>query len=340
MSDWFEDDDDNLIECDVCGNMNHPDETECGYCGEPLMGVRAGPVYVDKRFNDDHLGIIKEANRILGEYERQGFTLTLRQLYYQFIAQDYFPNTEQSYKRLGGIITDARLAGLISFSRIEDRGRQSNSWFVQDNPLAVLDDLKRRYAEDLWADQPYYVEVWVEKDALSSVIERPCARLAVPYMACKGYMSASAAWEAGQRFKEAREDGKQCVLVHLGDHDPSGIDMTRDNHERLELFSEGDVHVERIALNMDQVRRYNPPPNPAKLSDSRARDYIRSHGKTSWELDALTPQIIDSLITDTVRGFIDDLAWEDVLERQRANKEMIQKITDNKSLVFDFVEGL
>lgn len=321
-----------------CGNSNHLSETSCAYCGEPLGPEH--PVYVEKNFSDAHMDIIQKANEILSDFEEQGFTLTLRQLYYQFIAQDYFPNTEQSYKRLGGIINDARLAGHISFHRIEDRGRNSQSFFVQPSVIGALDNLEANYAEDLWAEQPYYVEVWVEKDALSSVIERPCTRFAVPFMACKGYMSASAAWEAGQRYKEASANGKKCLLIHLGDHDPSGIDMTRDNSERLSLFSQSDVEVRRVALNMDQVRRHNPPPNPAKMSDSRSGEYVARFGRTSWELDALTPSIIDTLITQEIESVLDLAAWSDTLGRQRQNRETLRKISEHAEDVMNFVRRI
>lgn len=355
--------DETAIECPHdCGNHNETWDTECANDGcrgklEPTTDEDGNPItvkkrrgvslqrgdaehqiYVDKNFNADHMQIIEKANHILDDYERQGFMLTLRQLYYQFVSSDSaFPNTDQSYKRLGGIITDARLAGLISFERIEDRGRQVDSPYLQPNPRSVMDGIHHHYVEDLWANQDVYVEVWVEKDALSSVIERPCNALQVPFMACKGYMSSSAAWAAGQRFKVAGENYKDCVLIHLGDHDPSGIDMTRDNHARLELFSEQGIDIRRIALNRDQVEQYNPPPNPTKLSDSRARDYLAMHGEKSWELDALTPRIIGDLITDEVNSLIDASAWNSSLERQRHNREQIEKVSGNSDAVWDFV---
>ena len=327
-----------------CGNHNELWDTVCGYCGMTLpvnQDEPKYPVYVEKNFTRAHLEIINHANDVLGQYERQGFKLTLRQLYYQFVSGvPGFPNTEQSYKRLGGIINDARLAGLISFERIEDRGRVSKGYYFQEDPRAVLEDIQFQYSRDVWAEQDYYVEVWVEKDALSSVIERPCRQLLVPYMACKGYMSASAQWEAGNRFASAAQAGKECVLIHLGDHDPSGIDMTRDNGDRLSMFAGEYVDVRRIALNRDQVDHYNPPPNPAKLSDSRARDYVAMHGKESWELDALTPDVIGKLIKAEVNSLIDVSAWNRVLEEQAEQRAWIKKISDNADAVFDFVKDL
>jgi hypothetical protein len=333
--------DETAIECtEGCGNHNDPGTIFCDLCGERQgNGLLAQyPVFVEKNFSQAHMDVIVKAIGILDDYERQGYMLTLRQLYYQFVSSDSsFPNTDQSYKRLGGIITDARLAGLISFERIEDRGRNVDEPYTQPNPKQVLDSVAFHYIEDLWADQDTYVEVWVEKDALSSVIERPCNKYQVPFMACKGYMSTSALWAAGQRFAEARKRGKECAMIHLGDHDPSGIDMTRDNERRLEMFSDGYVDVRRVALNRDQVEHYAPPPNPTKLSDSRAADYIAVHGRKSWELDALKPDVIGKLITSELDDVLDVVNWNRALERQRHNRAEIRKVSDNPNAVWEHV---
>ena len=296
--------------------------------------------YQDTNFRGDTLAVINKANEIIEGYQAQGFTLTLRQLYYQFISRDIFPNTEQSYNRLGSIITDARLAGLVSWDAIEDRGRGVKGWLIEENEADALEDIEYRFALDLWRRQNVYVEVWVEKEALSSVIERPCRRRLVPYMACKGYLSASEAWRSGRRYEEALEEGRECVLIHLGDHDPSGIDMTRDNAGRLELFARERIDVRRIALNMPQVELYNPPPNPAKMTDSRASDYVANFGRTSWELDALEPSIIADLITTEVESLIDDDLWADTLQEQSERRAELAKLHSNWPAVAEFLKDI
>jgi hypothetical protein len=220
--------------------------------------------YISRNFSADRMTMIETANDIIEEYANDGYILTLRQLYYQFVARGLIENTERSYKNLGGIVADGRMAGYIDWDGIEDRGRGVKPWLIEESEQEVLKDIERGFALDRWARQNTYVEVWVEKEALASVIERPCGRFAVPYMSCKGYLSVSEAWRAGQRFEEMLDQGRHCVLIHLGDHDPSGIDMTRDNDDRLALFARERIDVRRIALNMDQVQRYNPPENPAK----------------------------------------------------------------------------
>jgi hypothetical protein len=164
-----------------------------------------------------------------------------------------------------------------------------------------------QYRTDKWADQACHVEVWIEKEALTGVIAGICRELEVPYFACRGYVSQSEVWRAAKRFEKM---DKPAIVIHLGDHDPSGIDMTRDNLDRLELLSNyADVTVRRIALNMDQIDLYDPPPNPTKLTDSRAGSYLAQFGNSSWELDALEPTVIRDLIRENVLEFRDEKVW-------------------------------
>lgn len=296
-------------------------------------------LYVPHSFRPDSLTAIEQANEIIGDYAAEGYTLTLRQLYYQFVSRNLIPNTERSYKNLGTVITKGREAGLIDWDGIEDRAREHHGVYINEEEGGVLDGLEQHLALDRWAAQDHYIEVWVEKEALGNVIERPCRRWRVSFMACKGYLSASQAWQAGMRFQQKICAGKQPVLIHLGDHDPSGIDMTRDNKNRLELFSESDVEVIRLALNMDQVEQYSPPPNPAKLTDSRVAGYIDRFGKTSWELDALEPSVIDTLIDEAIRGFIDKRAWDKAEREEKKRRQYLSRLSTEWDEIKEFLDG-
>ena len=284
--------------------------------------------YIEWNPNERTQAIINVANAIIEQYQQEGYVLTLRQLYYQFVARDLIENSERSYKNLGNVVTKARMAGMMSWEAIEDRNRHHQTYLIEEDIMNPIRELPRQIQFDRWARQPVYIEVWVEKEALGNVIAKACDPYMVPHMACKGYLSASEAWRAGQRFAEHIEYGQECVLIHLGDHDPSGIDMTRDNSDRLDLFTmiPGGVGVERIALNYDQVEQYTPPPNPAKLSDTRAKSYISRFGSISWELDALEPSVLERLIQDTLKKYIDWEAWESVAQEEREEKQKLRKI--------------
>ena len=284
--------------------------------------------YQEKQFRAASLATIQEANTIIDEYHRQGYDLTLRQLYYQFVSRDLLPNTQKSYKRLGGILNDARLAGLVDWDAIVDRTRNRGLLPRWETPAQIIDACVNSYHVDRWDGQPFRPEVWIEKDALVGVIQGVCNELDVPYFACRGYVSQSEQWRAGQRFRRDMRNGQDVVIFHLGDHDPSGIDMTRDNGDRLEMFSEAGIRVERLALNADQVAQYNPPPNPTKLTDSRAAGYLEEHGDESWELDALEPSVISDLIRQAVEGLIDWDIWDETKAREDEGRELLRRFAD------------
>lgn len=143
------------------------------------------------------------------------------------------------------------------------------------------------------------------------------------FFASKDYNSQSEQWRAGRHFASYIQKGQRPIIFHFGDHDPSGIDMTRDNQERLSLFAGVPVIVQRIALNMSQVEEFNPPPNPAKLTDSRAADYIARYGDESWELDALSPRYIEDLIDNAIRKIRNEEIWQQSLAAENHDLEKI-----------------
>lgn len=275
--------------------------------------------YTPRKFGARSQSLIMAANKIIEEYAEQGFDLTLRQLYYQFVSRDLIPNTQRDYKNLGSVINDARLAGLIDWNSITDRTRnlvRNSHW---SSPGEIVSACAKQYQIDKWATQEFRVEVWIEKDALVGVIDSICRTLDVPYFSCRGYTSQSEMWVAAQRLSGYESSGQKTVIIHLGDHDPSGKDMSRDIQDRLYLF-QSETEVERIALNMDQVRKYNPPPNPAKITDSRARAYIKSFGNQSWELDALDPKTLAKLITSKVKSYRDEKLWAEQVKIEAAHR--------------------
>lgn len=294
--------------------------------------------YVPKNFNAGSVSIIEQANDIIAAYAVQGFTLTLRQLYYQFVARGLIPNRQTEYKRLGSIINDARLAGLIDWDAIVDRTRNLQDLAHWDNPEQIIRAVASQYREDRWQDQQYRLEVWIEKDALVGVIQGTCQRNDVPYFSCRGYTSQSELWGAAMRLKAYENDGQETVVIHLGDHDPSGIDMSRDIRDRLRLFG-AKTQLRRIALNMNQVEQYDPPPNPAKLTDSRAEGYIGEYGDDSWELDALEPTVLDALVQAEIDNWLDRRSWRESTEAQEHQRELLTGVYERWGEVAELVGG-
>lgn len=301
--------------------------------------------YQDFKFKSETLTRIQQANDIIAEYAAHGYDLTLRQLYYQFVARGLIPNNDKEYNKLGDVIANGRLAGLIDWSAITDRTRNVRGNTHWSSPQAIIRACAEQFQIDKWADQPFYVEVWVEKDALIGVLEPVCDRLDVPYYACRGYNSASEIWNAAHnRIKGRLEKGKKVRVFYLGDHDPSGIDMTRDVGERLALFTGWPLgqrlSVKRLALNMDQVEEHQPPENPTKMTDSRAKDYVEEYGESCWELDALDPNVISTIIETAVLAVRHEGIWELDVDREEQYQKRLQRIADNWSEVTQTLDSL
>jgi hypothetical protein len=275
------------------------------------------------------VAIIQAANRIITDYAGQGFVLTLRQLYYQFVQAGVLANMQRNYKRLGSIVNDARLGGLIDWNAIEDRGRSLRGVGHFKDPAECLRVAVAGYRIDMWARQNYKVEIWIAKEALAGVVERVAVRNRVDYFSCKGYNSQSEMHVAAMRLKRYAEAGKTPAIIHLGDHDPSGIDMTRDIRDRLRLFmgeAYAALEMKRIALNMTQIKEHRPPPNPAKVTDSRFETYAQKYGEHSWELDALNPRILAALIQKAIDRRRDPIQWEADKIREETERREIEGV--------------
>lgn len=314
--------------------------------------------YVAKNFNAEKLELIKHARRIIARFKSLDIKLTLRQLYYQFIGQNLLPeswvdeeynrrrslppdtkNTDKNYKRLGVLIADARLGGQISWHDIEDRLRSVSSPAHWTTPRNRLYSAAYYFRIDKWIDQDFRVELWAEKDAMASVLEPICFKLDIPFFACRGYTSMSAMWEGAQRMREYAKEGKTPFIIHFGDHDPSGCDMSNDIQKRMDMFGAG-ISFDRIALNMNQVEHYALPPDPAKVTDSRAKGYIARYGDRSWELDALDPLVLRQLATKAVREVRDDDKWRAKCEEERELRLDMFKVYNNWSEVVELMAGI
>lgn len=275
------------------------------------------------------------AREIAEDYKSQGYDMTLRQIYYQCVKAAKIPNSDESYKRLGSALGDARLAGDFDMDLIVDRGREARASKQHECKLDVDVALTEAgsylrslphwsIAVDRWFGQPNYVSVWVEKDALSGVFEKPCDDLGVGFFACKGYPSHSALWQWLKALEEAYrtsqsvieddegneldvEPIEEAIILYFGDHDPDGWQIPRSAEETLNTLARvhglyiPPIRFIRVGLLMSQIQQYQPAPFPAKQTSARYAGYYREHGiQDAWELDALSPPVLDNLIRTNV----------------------------------------
>lgn len=281
--------------------------------------------YIPHRFYGEQRKLVDAANATIDEYVAQGYVLTLRQLFYRLVTKLTIPNTQKAYKRLGALMTLARLAGETDWEALEDitrNLRQVRNW---ESPKDAMLWLAGQYHTDMWANQPHRVEVWIEKDALAGVFSPACAKLDVPFFSCRGYSSASEMWRAAMRLQRHRYNGQEPVILHFGDHDPSGIDMTRDIKDRLVTF-ETVLEMDRRALNIAQVRKFKLPPNPARKTDARYKSYRAKFGDESWELDAIEPGALAAMVERAVLEYRDEKKWKIAERREKREQKKIRKL--------------
>jgi len=271
--------------------------------------------------------VVTYVNDILNQYTMK---LTLRQIYYRLVASYGYPNTNSAYTQLSKQLVKSRERGDIDETRIEDRSRE---FLGGDYPFDNLEEFityqfktffnsPNYYARKLWTSQPKYVIVWVEKDALSRVISVEADKYNVITCPSRGYASYTYIKEALAMLPE----DKEIIILHFADHDPSGLDMTRDLENRISEYSNLNITVERVALNYDQIQRYEFPPNPTKRADPRAENYIAEYGNECWERDAIEPVELQRMVSEAIESHIDSDLWNQTLEQIRQEREKLREM--------------
>jgi hypothetical protein len=285
-----------------------------------------------------------QIKKIANNYMYQDIKLTNRQLYYQLVAKDLIPNALEIYKRICKLLTDMRYAGELDWDSIEDRGRVPKKHAEWDSVKDLIESAVHSYRLPRWDDQNYYIELYCEKQAMESILKPIADKYHIYFGYNKGYSSASTVYELSKRVSQQIFNGKKVVILYLGDHDPSGIDMVRDIKERLiEFFTMGDdlvldeyevrenFQVKSIALTKEQIETHNPPPNPAKITDPRAKNYIKEHGQVSWELDSLDPESLIEITEDGIAEFLDKEKYEEVIQKEKNQITLLREFGDKIS---------
>lgn len=282
--------------------------------------------------------------RITTDYKRQGYTLTLRQLYYQLVAENAIVNDEKLYSKVGRIKDDLAYSGLLDWSFIEDRTRRPYLQYWIKGIESAMNDTVYQYRLNRQLGQPVCMEIWSEKDAISSILKRVSSEFQIRLVVNRGYSSSSAFYTAYERIVEALNDNREFYIFYFGDHDPSGLDMVRDIQERLdfmlengtqlddvgrERFENGAFKVMQVGLTMKQIKQYAPPENPAKLDDPRAAEYVAKFGPVSWEVDALKPQVIIDIVRAFVLKYLDNDLFQKMLRKEERHKKYLREATDN-----------
>ncbi len=286
------------------------------------------------KLNKKSMEHLNKINAIIEDYQADGYKLTLRQLYYQLVSRNVIANHVREYKKLSRVLTEGRMAGLVDWDAIEDRLRRPQNVYTVSSVKDALVDTHKQYRLNRQIGQSTHIEVWVEKDAISNILKRVTEKYGVNILVNRGYGSVTAMKDAYDRFEwRIGNHDKDIVILYLGDHDPSGLDMIRDINERIsEMLSidgyAGSFKIKPIALTMEQIKTYNPPPNPAKITDTRSPQYIAEHGRVSWEVDALPPEALIEILESEIFNLLDVDKYEKRLELEASQKLEIKAFID------------
>ena len=285
--------------------------------------------------------VVEEALEVFKQYDS---ALTLRQLYYRLVSKHLFPNTINSYKRLSRIMVKAREQKDVPVNCLEDRSRRilgrgdtgySSAEEFLRRRITGLKESYKEFTMPMWDDQPNYVLVSLEKDALSRLMSDIANQYSVRTFPTRGYPSFTYVNRMATYIRN-RLKGKPTVVLYFGDHDPSGVDIERDLEDRLRKYNAGDFKVIRIALTKDQIEQYNLPPMPVKRSDARSEGFLESYGDQSVELDALDPNTLKFMVAQSIAANIDLDLWRKKEERIEVLKVWIKgKLDDMENLVFE-----
>jgi hypothetical protein len=326
----------------------------------------------------EKVDLVKSIIEITNRYMNNNDVLSLRQLYYQLVAAELIPNHDKVYKKIGEIKDDCCYCGLLDWDAFEDRGRRPYLPYFNEDIKDAIKDAVDHFRLDRQRNQNVHIEIWSEKDAISSILSSVTNKYHVRLVVNKGYISSSAIYAAYVRFIGEIAQGKKVKILYFGDHDPSGLDMIRDINDRIlmmcsqglrksdleeliqewveenrdeaesvchsngyflsqdgeeyyfmdKAFFHSHFEIIPVGLTMEQIKMYNPPPNPAKITDPRAKEYIKKFGNVSWEVDALTPEMMREIVTTGIEANIDKNLFNIMINKEKADKIQLAKLAE------------
>lgn len=274
---------------------------------------------------------------VVEQFERQGYTASIRQIYYQLVSHYGLPNTPEGYDKVQELLKPARLGGYVRFDSIVDRGREiigkycgigENDSVEEGIEYCIQTALSAadNYSQDPWCELEEVPVVLVEKDALSGILQPICRRHRVPYISGHGNPSITLLKDfADMAIRRASTRDSKYIVLHLTDHDPAGLysmvgQLTKPDSVISLVGAELGFEWEyrRIGLTREQVEQHALPPNPVKESHPNAKEYERERGPHSWELDALDASVVADLVTKEIESYKDPAVWRRIAETEAA----------------------
>jgi hypothetical protein len=249
-----------------------------------------------------------------------GRPMTVRQVFYQTTVRGLIEKAESGYAKVQNDLTLMRRAGDLPYHWLADNTRWMRRPTTFNGVEEALKDTAKFYRKALWKDADCYVEIWLEKDALSGVIYPVTSMFDVPLMVARGYASLSFLYTAAEYINDL---DVPAYIYHLGDFDPSGVNAGEKIEETLnELAPDAEIYFERIAVTEEQIASWDLPTRPTKKSDTRAKNF----GDTSVELDAIDPNELRNIVQDVIEVHLPQQQFEVLKAAEESEREIISKL--------------
>jgi hypothetical protein len=221
--------------------------------------------------------------------------MIVRQVFYQASVRTIVEKTESGYDKVQSDLVLMRRCGVLPYDWLTDNTRWQRKPRSFNDVQEALENTARYYRKALWADVDAYVEIWLEKDALSGVVYPITSRYDVPLMVARGYASLSFLHSAAEYISDLEVP---TYIYHFGDFDPSGVNAAQKIEETLrELAPDADITFERVAVTPEQIVAWNLPTRPTKKTDTRSKNF----GAISVELDAIEPNMLRGLVEEVIQ---------------------------------------
>ena len=276
-----------------------------------------------KGLTDKTKQLIEAAHNILEEQH----PMTIRQLFYQLVIRHIIENCQKSYKRVSKVMTGARERGEIDPDFVVDRSKPEQRPNVWTDTTAYLEAVMRGYRLDYWADQPYYCELWLEKETLTGSVEDTTYELGIWLRTHRGYSSTTKKIELANLFDRVN---KPIKIFYVGDWDPSGLDIVRDLVQKISRYQKTTNYPKliRVGIHREDITAYNLPPCRIKEKDPRSEEFEKKYGPDTVESDALPPAELRQRIKDAVQELIDVPLWNRKLKVEEAEFRSIKEFAE------------
>jgi hypothetical protein len=275
--------------------------------------------------------------------ERNDFwPLTDRQIHYALLNDpplihakkpgSVYKNDQKSYRATIDLVTRARLEGLIEFDAIHDPTRPVTVWRVHREASTFirgeLDGFLKNYYRDLQQSQPNHLEIVVEKNTVSNIVEPVAMEYCIPTTSGRGYSSLPPRYEMAERFR--RSGKERLVLLVASDFDPEGQDIAHSLARSMrDDFGVIKIEPIKVALTASQVTEMNlPPMMKAKETSSRYGKFTERYGDNVFELEAIPPERLQTILRASIDAVLDVKAFNaeiDAEKREAARLDGIRR---------------